>query len=103
MKIVNVSATPTTGGAARAAYRLHRALRVAGVDASMVVRDALPDDASVMRPATQIGRVLARVRPVVEAAIWQAHRRRTRGTFTPSVIPDRSAQRINALEPDVLN
>jgi glycosyltransferase involved in cell wall biosynthesis len=103
MKVVTVSATQSTGGAARAAYRLHRALRGVGADATMLVRESDLDDDSVLRPATAVSRFLARARPYIDLAIWKWHRRRAVATFTSGLVPDDVARRINDLSPTVVN
>ena len=52
MKIVHI-ATETAGGAGRAAYRLHRALREIGVDSAMLVSKKHPNDRDV-RQTSQV-------------------------------------------------
>jgi glycosyltransferase involved in cell wall biosynthesis len=48
MKIIHVSTSDTTGGAARAAYRLHTGLRDCGQDSSMWVARRSSNEATVM-------------------------------------------------------
>lgn len=49
MKILHLSSSDINGGAARAAFRLHKGLIQAGVDSQMFVRDKHSDDKSVKR------------------------------------------------------
>jgi len=51
MKVVHISTYDTAGGAARAAYRLHRGLRDGGVDSRMLVRYKRSDDPFVATAA----------------------------------------------------
>ncbi|MEP7343521.1 MAG: glycosyltransferase [Acidobacteriota bacterium] len=51
MKILHYSTDDITGGAAKAAHRLHRALREAGHDSRMVVRYKKSDDPHVQQTA----------------------------------------------------
>jgi glycosyltransferase involved in cell wall biosynthesis len=55
LKVVHVS-THVTGGAGRAAYRLHKGLRRIGHDSLMFVRESLSDDPGVMpfKPAVHL-------------------------------------------------
>lgn len=54
MKVVHVSASDTKGGAARAAYRLHKGLNRAGIDSAMVVAEKYSDDEKVTVPARDL-------------------------------------------------
>jgi glycosyltransferase involved in cell wall biosynthesis len=49
MKIIHLSTRDIGGGAARAAYRLHRGLRSLGTDSSMLVLQRRSDDPTVVR------------------------------------------------------
>lgn len=49
MRILHLATDDTTGGAARAAYRQHTALRRHGVDSEMLVRHKHSDDTSVVQ------------------------------------------------------
>ena len=51
MRILQISSTDTSGGAGRAAYRLHRALLAAGIDSSMLVHSKSSDDDRVQELA----------------------------------------------------
>lgn len=48
MKILHLSTYDVNGGAARAAYRVHTALRLLGQESAMIVRQKYGDDPSVM-------------------------------------------------------
>ncbi len=64
-KIVHLSTYDVSGGAARAAYRLHSGLRQAGVDSSMFVRESATKDRSVIKfepSGTFWGRIERRLR-----------------------------------------
>jgi hypothetical protein len=64
MKILIVNTSDITGGAARAAYRLHRALIEAEVDSQMLVQDKKSDDYTVIGPETKVQKAIAKLRPV---------------------------------------
>ena len=48
MKVNIVSNTDIAGGAARAAYRLHKALKDSQIESEMIVKNKLSDDYSVV-------------------------------------------------------
>ena len=72
MKVVHLSQSDGNGGAPIAAYRLHRALRGAGVNSHMAVDQATTGDWSVAGPRGPLGRISASLRPRVGAAILRA-------------------------------
>jgi len=54
MKILIVNTSDIDGGAARAAYRLHKALLGSGVDSQMLVQGKSSDDYTVMGASTKV-------------------------------------------------
>jgi glycosyltransferase involved in cell wall biosynthesis len=79
MRIVHISSTDLTGGAGRAAYRLHRALLGAGLDSTMLVREKCSTDPEV----EEIPQTKGAVDPcAMYAADYYIHRQRTPGWNT---------------------
>jgi len=62
MKIAHISHSDVTGGAARAAFRLHRALVSAGINSKMYVVDKVSDDYRVIGPTSGLKKIAPRVR-----------------------------------------
>src|ERR1700744_4080154 len=66
LRILQIGTRDSFGGAARAAYRLHRGLRAIGADSTYFVRDQQENDPSVRRyipdpsPAAQVHRARAK-------------------------------------------
>ena len=50
MKVLHLSFSDDVGGAARAAYRIHKALQKSGLDSVMYVCDRNTEDATVIGP-----------------------------------------------------
>lgn len=63
MSVLLVSQADITVGAARAAYRLHRALLDYGTDSRMKVRSKKSDDWTVDGPDGKLGKVSSLLRP----------------------------------------
>ncbi len=105
MKILHISESDIRGGAARAAYRLHRALRDAGLDSRMRVQRRFSDDWTVMRQPRcggtaaavreQVGRRLSRLQ-VCESRGPLAGRRAVRSASVDQ--PKRCGCRASALD-----
>lgn len=62
MRITLVNTSDINGGAARAAYRIHHALRAAGVDSTMLVDNASVGDWTVQGPASKGERLIRSIR-----------------------------------------
>ena len=63
-----VSRADADGGAARAAYRLHRALRAHGMDSTLAVDFAHTGDPSVVGRSTPVAGAFARLRSMAGSA-----------------------------------
>lgn len=105
MKVVHVSFSDLGGGAARAAWRLHRALLDAGVDSWMLVVDRQSRDERVLahRPSSRVHRVLRRwVRP----RVWDvedAWFRQRRESLSLNLVPSGILEDAAALGADVIH
>ncbi|HWQ37916.1 MAG TPA: glycosyltransferase family 4 protein [Burkholderiales bacterium] len=91
------------GGAARAAHRLHLALREIGVDARMLVQVKHGDEASVMGSRDVFGQLIAPLRPAADLLPTLFYPRRTKATFYPGWLPDSLTRRVGKLAPDLLH
>jgi glycosyltransferase involved in cell wall biosynthesis len=103
MKIAMVNTYDLSGGAARAAYRLHRGLVRAGVESRMLVQYKLADDATVMGPASKWGRGLALVRPRLDALPLGLYRKREPVIFSPAILPGAVAAKAASMNPDIVH
>lgn len=77
MKILIINTSDIEGGAARAAYRLHRSLLVAGLDSKMLVQSKTSDDFTVIGPAGKLQKWLAKIRPTLDAIPVKRYKDRT--------------------------
>lgn len=104
MKVLIVNESDAEGGAARAAYRLHRALLERGVDSQMLVQSRLLDDFTVLGQHTKMQKVLGKFRPIIDSLPVRHYKDRTKTLFSPAWLPFSSiVERINALSPDVVH
>jgi glycosyltransferase involved in cell wall biosynthesis len=105
MKIVIVNTFDIMGGAARAAYRQHRALIDAGVDSHMVVQQKYSDDPTVTGSTSRLGRFFHNVvgNPLDMMPLRQ-YSEKDRTYFSPAWVPSSGVvRRINALKPDIVH
>lgn len=104
MKILIVNTTDINGGAARAAFRLHKALLVQGIKSKMLVQSKSLEDFTVMGPQTKFQKILGKIRPTLDSIPVQRYSARTKTLFSPSWLPFSGiVEKINSLNPDVVN
>lgn len=103
MKIFHVSYSDVGGGAARAAYRIHHALRIKGVDSTMMVSNAAAGDWTVQGPVSKLEKLSTRIRLQVA---WLASRLlRTENPIihSPALLPSGLIKRLQACDADVVH
>ncbi len=104
MKILIVNTTDIEGGAARAAYRLHRALLTQGVDSKMLVQYKFSDDPTVIGPNNKLEKAVAKLRPFLDSLPVRIYKNRTKTLFSPSWIPSGNIiKKINKINPDIVH
>jgi glycosyltransferase involved in cell wall biosynthesis len=103
VKVLQLNYADINGGAARASHRIHHALRNFGVDSQMLVNVAASGDWTVQGPINQWAKAMVQIRPkLVEPLIKLLHTGNQFG-HSPSVVPSRWPELINASDAEVLN
>ena len=87
MKILIVNTSDIDGGAARAAYRLHKALLSSGVDSQMLVQNKTSDDYTVLNENKKVNKYLNKLRPILDSLSVRFYKNRTKTLFSPSFLP----------------
>lgn len=104
MKILIVNTSDINGGAARAAYRLHKALLSGGVDSQMLVQSKSSDDYTVIGPATKVQKAMAKLRPTLDSLPVRWYKNRSRTLFSPSWLGfSHIVDTINEINPDIVH
>lgn len=104
MKILIVNASDNQGGAARAAYRLHKSLLAQGIDSQMLVQSKRSDDYTVIGPITKLQKVSSKIRPILDSIPVLFYKQRTKAIFSPSWLPFGGiVDRINKIYPDIVH
>lgn len=101
--VLHVNSADISGGAARAAYRIHQALRRHQMDSLMGVDSKFSDDWSVQGPLGRSDKTLARLRPVVGAACVRLLKTNNAILHSPALLPSRWPTRLANLKPDILH
>lgn len=104
MKVVHVNTTDNQGGAARAAYRLHRALLDASIDSKMLVQVKSLDDYTVIGAQNNLQKAASFLRPFLDSLPTKLYKKQASLPFSTAWAPyNGMVQRINALSPDIVH
>ena len=103
MKILHVCWIDNSGGAAIAAYRLHRGLLGVGVDSRMLVARKQSDDHTVLGPEGMFSKVAHRLRPHLTNPILKWQKSDNPIQHSLNLLPSGLHRRINAMDVDVVN
>ncbi len=104
MKILTINYSDINGGAAIAAYRLHRALLAAGHDAVMLVQVKETDDPTVIGPSGKFGKLKGLLRPEIDKYIINRYKNRSQTLFSPGWLPfSNIISTIEKIDPDIIH
>lgn len=103
MSVLHVSQSDQNGGAARAAYRLHRALLDYGVGSSMKVRDKKSDDWTVEGPESKYGKAGSLLRPALGGLAMGLQKSGNANLHTGNWLPSDWSGRLNGTDAEVVN
>lgn len=103
MKIFQLNYSDINGGAARAAYRLHHALRDVGINSQMLVNIRTSGDWTVQGPTSKLTRSIARIRPQLVVPIRHLLQTSNPIIHSPAVLPSRWPARLNDSDADIIH
>tara|TARA_Y100001001_G_scaffold160923_2_gene184429 strand:+ start:7824 stop:9059 length:1236 start_codon:yes stop_codon:yes gene_type:complete len=103
MKVLIVNASDISGGAARAANRLHRALLNQGIESQMLVQSKTGNLQSVVTGDKPLEKACGRVRPFLDSLPAKRYEQKTKTLFSPAWVPSEIVRRINEINPDIVH
>lgn len=103
MKVFQLSHSDINGGAARASYRIHHALRHSGIDSQMLVNVAASGDWTVQGPTSKWAMAIGRIRPQLCTPLRQLLHTGNPILHSPAVVTSRWPERLNASDADVVH
>ncbi|CAA6814294.1 MAG: Unknown protein [uncultured Campylobacterales bacterium] len=104
MKILQVSTSDIKGGAARAAYRLHKALLSENIETQMLVQNKSNDDYTVLGPTTKFKRLIGLLRPTLDTISLRKYKNRTKTLFSLGGLGFSGVvDKINDINPDIVH
>ena len=81
IKPLLISTHDIDGGAARAAYRLHKGLQSINVGSQMLVQNKQSDDYTVIAPESKVSKGIGKLKPALDILPLQLYPQRDRFTF----------------------
>lgn len=103
MRVLHLNTYDIEGGAARAAYRLHRALLAENIDSKMLVQTKKSDDYTVFGPKTRKEEFYNLLRPAIDYFPVKYYKNRTQTLFSPAWFPSNIIKKINSINPDIVH
>jgi glycosyltransferase involved in cell wall biosynthesis len=103
MKILHINSTDITGGAARAAYRIHQSLRKMNVSSKVLCQNRKSDDRDIIGPRTSLAKAAAVFRGFWDRSLVSFYLRRPRTLFYPQWLPGSTLSSIERMDPDIVH
>jgi glycosyltransferase involved in cell wall biosynthesis len=104
MKSLLINTSDITGGAAIAAYRIHKGLQEIGISSKMLVQTKLSDDRTVIAPCTKVEKGLALLRPTLDSVFKKLFSGGSKTIFSPAWLPfSNILSQINSISPDIVH
>ncbi len=103
LRVLHLSTFDLRGGAAQAAYRLHRGLLNLGLDSHMGVQFPQSDEWRVHGPVGKVDKAAALLRDVLDPLPRRFYRRPNTTDWSLNWVPHRLASNVKALAPDIVH
>jgi glycosyltransferase involved in cell wall biosynthesis len=102
MKVLHLCTAARSGGAAIAAFRLHKGLKSLQVDSSLLVNVKGQYDSDVTGPDNNTDKVISRIAPLLDRVPGKFSNH-SFDRISSAYFPDRLIQRVRKIQPDILN
>ncbi|MBW4589173.1 glycosyltransferase family 4 protein [Aetokthonos hydrillicola Thurmond2011] len=103
MQIIHASYSDLSGGAARAAYRIHRCLLQAKINSRMQVLSKISDDSTVTGNSAKIGRITTEIRTGLGLLAKKTIKSCDPGRYSAGILPSNWVKSFQASDADVIN
>lgn len=103
MKPLLLSQSDSSGGAARASFRLHHALLSCGIHSRMQVGIKKTDDITVDSPGGKLRKLASKVRPRLGSLLMRLQRTPNTSPHSPNYFNSGLVKNLNQADADVLN
>tara|TARA_B110000008_G_scaffold268907_1_gene297542 strand:+ start:9491 stop:10717 length:1227 start_codon:yes stop_codon:yes gene_type:complete len=101
MKIIHLNGADITGGAARAAYRIHHSLLNSGLHSRMWVNNAKSGDWTVIGPKGKLNKAFAKIRSHAVFPILKTMQTQNHIIHSPAILRSSRSRLINQSDVDI--
>mgnify|MGYP000151977082 CR=1 FL=1 len=103
MRVFALNLSDSIGGAAKAAYRIHQAVRGIGVDSSLAVHRKTLNDPHTIGPKNNLEILFDRFRSGIGVLVARLMRTRNGDYHSPAIFPTFWSQKLNQSNADVVH
>ncbi len=103
MKILLLNTSDLEGGAARAAFRLHKGLQKVGLESQMLVQSQISDDSAVISPNSSLEKEMMHLKAILEGLPLKLYPSRQRTNYSLQWLPEQICKKLAAIDPDIVN
>lgn len=103
LKVTHVNYSNTQGGAARAVYRLHKALLSHGIDSMMRVTISNNIDKEILSNTSSLSKLVNRVRPVIGNLPEKFFKSDNPVIHSPALLPSSLVKVLNKSDSDIIH
>lgn len=104
MKVLLINKIDIEGGAAKAVYRLHKALLESGIDSKMLVQIKKTDDYTILGPNTKLQKAIGMISSILDRVPVKLYKNRTKTLFSPSWLPfSNVVDMVKDIKPDIVH
>ena len=103
MRVYQLNYSDVTGGAARAAYRIHHALIEYGIDSTMFVNQSTAGDWTVSSERAKLSKMFIQIKPSIASLITKTLVTQNPITHSPANIPTKWAAKLNSSTASVVH
>ena len=103
MRVFALNLSDSVGGAAKAAYRIHQAVRGIGVNSSLIVHRKTLNDPHIIGPKTNFEILFDRFRSGIGVLVARFIRTQNANYHSPAIFPTFWSQKLNRSNADVIH
>lgn len=103
IKSLLINTSDISGGAARAAFRLHQGLRQINLDSRMLVQDKKSDDKYIIGPYSKMGKAWGMARPHLDAFPLELYKKKKKTHYSIQWLPGSLLGDSSLFDPDIIH
>ncbi|MEX0595091.1 MAG: glycosyltransferase, partial [Candidatus Paceibacterota bacterium] len=104
MKVLHINSSDILGGAARAAYRIHKGLLGHGISSKMLVQNKKSNEPKIETPySTKTKKIISILRPYVNSMVQKLQHKGNPIYHSSNILPSGLHKMINSSEADIVH